>query len=332
MYIHQLTCISPQKTIDDSFLNDDIQSFESNKCLAVEPNYMDLIPLGLLRRMGKVVKLGIGAGLPLLKEFHELDGIVLGTANGGLGDCFKFLNQIIQYEEGTLTPTNFVQSTPNAIAGNLALMGKRTGYNSTHVNGGLSFESALLGTKMLLEENPNQYYLTGAADELDESNFNINRLLGLYDSKGTSCGEGSAMFILGPKSEKTIARIRDVDQITYPEKSDIKKKLQLFLERNKLIESDIDSLVLGYNGTDDLNHWYDEVATHFSTASVYTFKNLVGEYPTSSAFACWMSAQLLLSGELPDACLKRENGTQPQRVLIYNHYRGDQHGFILMEK
>lgn len=327
-----MTCISPQKTIDDSFINGEIQSFDSNKCLAIEPNYIDLIPLGLLRRMGKVVKLGIGAGLPLLKEYPELDGIILGTANGGLGDCFKFLNQIIQYEEGTLTPTNFVQSTPNAVAGNLALMGKRTGYNSTHVNGGLSFESALLGTKMLLEENPNQHFLTGAADEFDESNYNINRLNGLYESAGSSCGEGSAMFILGPKSEKAIARLKDVDQISYPEKSDIKQKLQLFLERNDLKAADIDALVLGYNGSDELNHWYDDVAALFNSASVYTFKNLVGEYPTASAFACWMSAKLLQSGKLPEACVTSNNSKIPQRVLIYNHYRGDQHGFILMEK
>lgn len=326
-----MTCISPQKTVDDSFINGEVLAPTEGKYLAIEPNYMDLIPLGLLRRMGKVVKLGIGAGLPLLKDHPNLDGIILGTANGGLGDCFKFLNQIIQYEEGTLTPTNFVQSTANAVAGNLALMGKRTGYNSTHVNGGLSFEAALLGTKMLLEENPDRTFLTGATDEFDESNYNINRLMGLYDD-GISAGEGAAMFILNNKEEDAIAKIVDVDQITYPTSVDIDKKLQQFLEKNELDTGDIDALFLGHHSDSQTDSWYNEMESRFNHASVYTYKNLVGEYPTASAFACWLSAELLSRQDLPSECIKTEKSTEIKKVLIYNHYRGEQHGFILMEK
>ena len=65
-------------------------------------------------------------------------------------DCIKFLNQIIDYEEGLLTPGNFVQSTPNAIAAQLGLMTANKGYNITHVHRGLSFENALLDTILML--------------------------------------------------------------------------------------------------------------------------------------------------------------------------------------
>lgn len=331
MYIHQMTCISPQQTQDDSFIQGKILSANEGKYLAVEPNYMELIPLGLLRRMGKVVKLGIGAGLPLLKDHPNLDGIILGTANGGLGDCFKFLHQIIQYEEGTLTPTSFVQSTANAVAGNLALMGKRTGYNSTHVNGGLSFESALAGAQMLLEEHTDNTYLVGAADEFDESNFNINRLLGLYKNEVVA-GEGSAMFILNNQSKNAVAKILDVDQITYPSHEEIHQKLNNLLTKNNLNKEDIDVLVLGYTNPSATDEWYDDMATQFSETTVYQFKNLVGEYPTASAFACWVSAQLLKTGLLPADCLKKGVPGKVDRVLVYNHYRGNQHGFILIER
>ena len=134
MFIKDLACISPQRTYNEAFFESEPQVHVGNRYAALEPGYGSLIPAGLLRRMGKAVRMGVGTGLPLIQKNGALDGIILGTANGGLEDCLKFLNQIVDYEEGTLTPTNFVQSTPNSVAGNLALMSKNTGYNTTHVN------------------------------------------------------------------------------------------------------------------------------------------------------------------------------------------------------
>ena len=119
MYIHKSTCISPQQTFFDVDLVK-LNLSINNILNVVEPKYED-IPLNILRRMGKAVRMGVGAALPLIKDSKNIDGIIIGTANGGMEDCIKFLNQIVQFEEGRLTPTNFVQSTPNAIAAQIGL-------------------------------------------------------------------------------------------------------------------------------------------------------------------------------------------------------------------
>jgi len=67
--------------------------------------------------MGKSIRMGVGAALPLMSETDSVNGIIMGSANAGMEECVKFLNQIVQYEEGQLTPGNFVQSTGNVIAG-----------------------------------------------------------------------------------------------------------------------------------------------------------------------------------------------------------------------
>ena len=50
----------------------------------------------------------------------RIPDIILGTATGGLSGGMNFLKQIMDYKEKTLSPTNFIQSTPNAIAGTIA--------------------------------------------------------------------------------------------------------------------------------------------------------------------------------------------------------------------
>src|SRR5580704_15336772 len=133
LYIHKSTCISPQNT----FSNIDIEllaGITDHQLKAIEPSY-EGIPKGILRRMGKAVRMGVGSALPIIKD--QLNGIIIGTANGGMEDCIKFLNQIIDYSEDMLAPGNFVQSTPNAIAAQLGMIGGNKGYNITHVHRGL---------------------------------------------------------------------------------------------------------------------------------------------------------------------------------------------------
>ena len=114
MYIHKGLAISPCIE-QEVFLEE--SSEPTLQLWAREPGYMDYIPRNVLRRMGKATRMGVWTALSLLKEQAPVDGIVIGTGLGGMEDCIKFLNQIVDYDEGTLTPTNFVQSTPNALAG-----------------------------------------------------------------------------------------------------------------------------------------------------------------------------------------------------------------------
>jgi len=344
LYIVDMYCISPQLSYNQSLFEDGPIVYTGNRYLAKEPGYANIIPAGMLRRMGKAVRMGVGAGLPLINRNPGIDGIVLGTANGGLEDCLKFLNQIVDYEEGTLTPTNFVQSTPNAVAGSLALMSKNTGYNITHVNKGLAFEAALLDVVLLISEGQAGKILLGGIEEISDYNYNIDLLGGSFkseevssrdllssDTPGTVCGEGAAMFVVSTeKSPGVFAEIVDVDQISYPDQETLIEKLNCFLDRNGLVNTQIDTIVAGSSGDNRSDFWFEHVRKSlFPMSSVHTYKDLVGDYPTSSSFALWLGVQTVLGKNIPGRT-KVANG-KVENVLIYNHYKGFQHGFILLK-
>ena len=346
IYIDDMACISAQPTFSNALFEGDIRIQTDLKCYAVEPDFKDLIPSNLLRRMGKAVRMGVGAGFSLIKRNDHLNGIILATANGGLEDCLKFLNQIVDYKEGTLTPTNFVQSTPNAVAGNLALISKNIGYNITHVHQGAAFENAILDVMMLCEAQDGAKYLLGTVDEISDYNFNINKLnkhfkvepvdsfnLLELKSAGTITGEGAAWFVLSSTpSENSIAAIVDVTSSSYVENT--ASWIEAFLLRNHVSPKEIDCLIFGNNGDASGDSLYDSVYNSlFSGITQIVYKHLVGEYPTVSSFAVWLGAKILNGAALPEIFIKKQ-GVQvaPNRILLYNHYSGEQHNLILLNR
>ena len=345
LYIHYMSCISPQQT----FGKVDIESLNESpngKLPAVEPSY-EGIPNSILRRMGKAIRLGVGAGLPLLKN-ATVDGIIIGTGNGGMEDCIKFLNQIIDYNEGMLTPTNFVQSTTNAIAAQIGLLGSNKSYNTTHVHRGLAFENALLDAVMLLKENTDAHYLVGGVDEISAYNYNIDNLAGwfkketlsskdLYNlhTEGSIAGEGAGMFIVGGKKENAIAKVTGLQLLHTEDPKLVIDQLNRFLEKHLEKGKRVDLLLSGEDGDCRLSHYYQaaEKLLIQQGAKVARFKHMMGEYATVSAAALWLACYIAESEQLPAHMLKPGNG-QPgcKCILIYNTHKGAQHSFILLKK
>ncbi|MCV9389445.1 beta-ketoacyl synthase chain length factor [Reichenbachiella ulvae] len=345
MYIKSAKAISPQHSIDLKLFENEILAHEGTKYYASEPSYADMIPRALLRRMNKAVRMGVGSGLMTLKDQPEMDGIILGTANGGIDDSFKFLHQILEYEEGTLTPTNFVQSTPNAVAGSLALMTKNTGYNNTHVNYGLAFESALLDAMMLFEEGKARHLLVGAFEEISDHNYNMDAQAGYFKSEsiksedllgsgtgGTVKGEGSSMFIMSQEAADAKAQVLDVVQLQYVDQKELIESIDQLLSKHQLSTKDV-SLMIGANGDIRTDHWYhDLISERFSNQSVYTFKHLVGEYHTTAGFALWLASELLNRDTVPAVLLYQGAHVGTEHLLIYNHFKGKQHSLILVKR
>jgi len=346
MYIKSVKAISAQASYDNRFFTEEVKTFDDLRYEAQEPSYKGMIKPSMLRRMGKSVRIGIGAGMPLLNDNNDVDGIIIGSSEGGLEDCIKFLNQIVQYEEGALTPTNFVQSTPNALSGSLALMTKSTGYNITHVHKGAAFENAFLDALMLLKEQKAKKLLVGNVEEISEYNFNIETLAGQFkkeklssetllqsNTEGTVCGEGSAMFIVSSNSDDSLAQVLDIDQITKPEKEELYAVLADMLKRNGISVADIDAVYLGNNGDCRSDFWYEDLKNDFfsENQSIYTYKNIAGEYPTCSAFATYLATHLLNGQQMPESIIQKRTAVEAKTVLIYNHYKAEQHSFILMK-
>jgi Beta-ketoacyl synthase, N-terminal domain len=347
-YIHQTSCISPQQTFRDVDINK-LQEAVDKKLLAIEPSY-EGIPPGVLRRMGKAVRIGVGAAMPLLQNNPKPDGIIIGTANGGKEDCVKFLNQIVDYKEGLLTPINFVQSTPNAVAAQIALLTNNHGYNISHLHLGLAFEFAMIDADMMLSENPLNSYLLGAADDISIYNYNFEDKMGWYKkeaftnhamyetnpiaigSSGSMAGEGAAMFLVNANETGAAAKVVAVDTLHNEDEWVMKEKLQDFIKKNLPAGEKIDLLLTGENGDNRLQKYYSACESLMTDdVTIARFKHMCGEYPTATAMALWLSCHILQHQHIPAHMIKSD-AAKPgyKNVLIYNNYKEVQHSFILV--
>ncbi|MEO6254540.1 MAG: beta-ketoacyl synthase chain length factor [Ferruginibacter sp.] len=345
LYIHQSYCISSQQTFKDIHV-DVLNEPVDRKMLAIEPGY-EGIPPGILRRMGKAIRMGVGAAMPIIKNTGPLNGIIIGTANGGMGDCIMFLNQIVQYEEGLLAPGNFVQSTSNAIAAQLGLLSNNKSYNITHVHRGLAFENAVIDAMMQLAAFPGQSYLLGGVEEISSYNYNIQKLTGAYkeedisnsklyetDSPGSIAGEGAAMFLVNNKKENAVARLRGIRILHSEDDQLVKEQLQEFITKHVQEGETIDLFLSGESGDSRNLHFYTNAESLLADeTTIARYKHMTGEYPTASAVGLWHACQVLQTQDIPQHMFKKRTAKAAyQNILLYNNFKGGQHSFILVSK
>jgi 3-oxoacyl-[acyl-carrier-protein] synthase II len=294
-----------------------------------EPDYAALIDTKAIRRMSRIIRMGVGAALSCLRDagMTSPDAIVTGTAYGCLADTEVFLNKMIRQAEEMLPPTAFIQSTHNTVGGQIALMLKCHGYNNTFVHRGHSFESALLDAMMLLregsagmQENDVSNVLVGGVDEITETSHAILSRFGLY--RHAVAGEGAAFFLLtGGKTAETQARLQGLDTFYKPEDAgEIEDRVHSFLASIMLCPEDIDLVIMGNNGDPAGDKIYGQlVTTAFSECETMNHKDICGEYPTSASFALWLAVDAIRTG-------------RAERILIYNHYLGMYHSLMLVSR
>ena len=119
----------------------------------------------MLRRMSRLIRMGVAAGLMCLDGLSpdEVDAIVTATSLGGLEDTGKFLEEISSRNESSLNPTPFMRSTFNTVGAQIALLKGIRAYNVTYVHRGLSLESALTDAMLQIAEG-RRNVLAGAFD------------------------------------------------------------------------------------------------------------------------------------------------------------------------
>jgi 3-oxoacyl-(acyl-carrier-protein) synthase len=349
-YINGLGCISAQETFDTIFLekaeiNEKDTIFDLKK-----PVYKDFISPVAIRRMAKGVKNGIVASTMAMKEANvsTVDAIITGTGMGCIEDSEKFLKAIIENKEEFLTPTSFIQSTHNTVGAQIALGLQCKAYNLTYVNGAVSFESALLDAKMKIEEEEANTILVGGIDENADYTTSLFRLAGFIKkeneepfkvlnstTKGTVCGEGATFFVLeNEKKSTTYAEVLDIEIINKLDVNEVEPKMMSFLESNKLQVSDIDAIILGFNGDLEFDEYYKLFSENsFKNAPQVYYKQLSGEYNTASAFGLWVAAKIIKTQEIPEV-IKVNNLEKAayKKILLYNQYRGIDHSFTLISK
>lgn len=318
-----------------------------NRLRCTEPDYIKYIDAKFIRRMSRIIKMGTAAAMECLQEagIQNPDAIVIGTAYGCLDDTGIFIKKMVEQNEEMLTPTAFIQSTHNTIGAQVALLLQCHNYNNTFVHRGFSFESALLDAMMLLEENAVTHVLAGAADEITDYSHTLLSRFGLYKkdagdntdlfttpSKGTIAGEGAAFFLLSNQpSAENYAVLEALHTFYKPaDAAETQTQITNFLQGQSLTPANIDLIITGRNGDikgDAVYHALGE--TIFAGNAIVYYKQLCGEYPTSTAFACWLAAMILRQGSVPSVLGVAASG-RLQRILIYNHYENIHHSLMLL--
>jgi len=345
-----MACISAQKTFDSNRFPDEITECNDSRCLkCIEPVYKKYIDPMVSRRMSRIVKRGIYSAKSCMEDagIETPDAIITGTGLGCIEDTEKFLSSLIKDGEKLLNPTPFIQSTHNTVSSQISLFLKCHAYNITYSHRGLSFESALSDSLMMLNEKTAEHILLGGTDEITANVFDITNRLGHWKkencsnlniresrTKGSVAGEGSVFFLLSGKANThTYAKIVSVETLSEQlDAESVKKETLSFLEKNNLNPADIDLLLLGINGDSSFGHIYHSLTgTLFSNNACATFKHLCGEYHTASSFATWLAAVILKERSVP-AIIRMDNKPirQLKNILVYNHYRNITHSFILL--
>jgi hypothetical protein len=348
-YIRGTGNISPQPTLENGRFPGEVSRFDTPFLAAVEPEYKNYIKPIQLRRMSRVLKMGVVAAGAALRQagIEKPDAILTATGLGMMEETEKFLSSVIDNQEKLLNPTAFIQSTHNTVGAHIAVMLGCNKYNLTYVHGPVSFEAALLDTLLWIKENPGDHVLVGGAEELTDMHYRItksahywktgqvdNLRLLEYDSPGTIAGEGAAFFMLSDTpAEGKCTMVRGVKTIYKPDNRQVLEgNIQDFLSAQGLQPGDIDLVLLGYNGDSRYDSIYGELeGSVFSGNATGYFKHLCGEHYLASSFAFWLADRILRDKKVPEVVLRRELTVNvPRNILIYNQNNLVHHSLILV--
>jgi 3-oxoacyl-(acyl-carrier-protein) synthase len=311
----------------------------------IEPDYKQLIHPIRLRRMSRILKLGLGAAQLCLncaaaclpeEEPVQPDAIVVGTGLACVNELDSFLSSMIHGHEHGLSPIPFIHSSHNTVAAQISHLLQNHSYNATYCHRGVSFECALADALMLIEGGEASNVLLGG---IDEFSIHYHTLMQQIGETGMS-GEGAAFFLLRPALASGGAgpRVTGVRTFYRPDPSDAfdaQAFITDFLADSGCSLQDVDTVVLGFNGDPQGDAEYHHLVQTFVPASarLVAFKHLCGECMTASGFAFALSAEALREGGFPSASLIRQvDNSAPRKVLLFNHYRRQNYALILMEE
>lgn len=139
------------------------------------------VPPMEVRRMSKIMKAATLTSMQALESvgIQKPDAVIIGTAYGMLDQGEKILDHIETEGEEGISPTLFMQSTHNTIAGSLATRFKCHGYNITYSQGDDSWNLAIADAEQLIVEGKAENVLVGMHDYCPEKFRAIFKCAGL---------------------------------------------------------------------------------------------------------------------------------------------------------
>jgi hypothetical protein len=335
IYINGIGLISPQETRNNQIFLKEKIALDGEYFKINEPPYKDFIAPKELRRMSKILRNGIVAARLAMDESNcsHPDAILTGTGLGCAVDTEKFLISMVENQETLLTPTSFIQSTHNTLGGSIAIGLGCHNYNMTYVHRGFSFESALLDAQLMMDSGEIQNALVGGFDEMTDNHTHILRSSEQYHPlTGAVPGQGAGFFVLeNQKKANSYAELLSIETLYKVPSEDVFQKIDAILKENGVDASKL-LVLLGENGIQAEQAVYDGFKNAHSEINTAAYKDLCGEYYTSTAFAMWMGAQMLAKQEIP-AVVQAKNHQMDvlEHVLIYNIFDQKETSLILMK-
>jgi len=349
-FINGIASITAQPTTEPNTFLEEIIHHQESIFRSHDPNYKEYIKPSAMRRMSKSVKMGVTAASMALHNADVAmpDAIITGTGMGCKQDSENFLEKILHNDEQFLTPTLFIQSTHNTVGGQVALGLGCKAYNVTYVQDSVSFETSVIDAQLMLFEEPKKNILVGGIDEIAKNSTLLHKLDGQIkdseidvlkllqsNSTGTVNSEGTTFMVLGSeKTEKSLAKIVDVETLSKGSIEEIETAIISFIKRQNITVSDIDAVILGNNGDINFDNYYENLQNSiFSDTTQLCYKHLIGDYPVASGFGFWLSCKIFETNHIPDI-LKVNNITTKQNktILLYNQYLGKNHSIVLLQR
>lgn len=349
VYINSAACISVQDTLNENILQNLNPQNTVKIIKAIEPNYKEFIPPAMIRRMSKTVKMSSVASNFALKEagIEKPDAIIVGTGMGCSQDSEKFLKNVIDNHEEFLTPTFFIQSTHNTVAGQIALGLQCHAYNFTYVNTSSSLEFSFLDAQLQINDGEAENILVGSTDEQTDRTMELYCLNNTIKKEtdlpadhlnsktnGVIWGEGASFFVVGKdKTESSYAKLTDIKISNRLELNETQEFIQEFLLKNNLSVNHIDAVILGFSSDADSDAYYTKAMNLFPNSALLYYKHLSGEFNTASGFSTFIACHILKEQQIPKVMMINSiQKEEVKNVLLYNHLAGDDHSLVLLEK
>ena len=317
MYITASSTISHQPTFRNKGFSLEIQELKPDSNL-LAPDYSAFIPAMERRRMSNVLKMAITSSIDCLEQtgISQPGAIIVGTSMGCCVHTRNFLDKILAANEGPLSPTSFIVSTHNTIAGQISLLLKNHNYNITHTQNSLSFEQALIDGMLCLNNGVNNI-LVGGADEEENSIYNMKERL---KDETIHLSSGVSFFILSTEKNNP-SPIKLVDVGSFGLIENPSGIIIEFLHSNDVVPEEIDLVV--YANSDQKKT--EELKLLFGPGKIVDYQKIAGTYYTNSAFAMSYGIDILSQIKQP---LSRDH---IKKVLVCNNLIPENLGLILLE-
>ncbi len=315
MFISAASTISHHPTFRNKGFSSQLLALDAPSQL-ISPDYNDYIPAMERRRMSDVQKMSIVCSLDCMQQagVDQPDAIIVGTSMGCCVNVRSFLDKIFSANGGPLSPTSFIVSTHNTVAGQIALLLKNHGYNMTHTQNSLSFEQALMDAILGIREGF-QHVLVGGADEEEQRLYNTRARLG---NEKLHLVSGASFFILSRK-QKVPGQIKLMDAGSYGLIDSLAGHVDQFLLSNRQSKDDIGLILYAVNDEERMT----ELKSLFRQDQLLDYQKIAGTSYTNSAFAMHYGIDMLLTGNNPLLIEK-------QKILICNNVIPENLGLILL--